>query len=142
VSHHTSSCPHENKNRRAISSTSGSSSFLLIELKPKVTDSGEARLSLARSTDDRRVSFADAATIVDKIALIAKKDWNLDFILVASHDALPEEVKAAIAENYGKNTKAKGVVHHCFSKIIGIYFSCWLSFVSCRTIVKNVAGQP
>jgi hypothetical protein len=125
-----------------ISSTSGSSSFLLIELKPKVTDSGEARLSLARSTDDRRVSFADAATIVDKIALIAKKDWNLDFILVASHDALPEEVKAAIAENYGKNTKAKGVVHHCLSKIIGRCFSCWLSLVSRRSIVENFARQP
>jgi len=103
---------------------------------------GDVRLSLARPTDDRRITFADAAFIVNKIAVIAKKDWNLDFILVASHDALPEEVKAAIAENYGKNTKAKGVVHHCLFKIIGRYFSCWLSLVSCRTIVENLAGQP
>ena len=75
-------------------------------------DKGAVLLSLARPTDVRRIPFADAAAIVNKIAVIAKEDWNLDIILVASHEALPEEVKSSIANNYGKDTKAKGVVHN------------------------------
>ncbi|BBJ23271.1 MuF-C-terminal domain-containing protein [Candidatus Nitrotoga sp. AM1P] len=82
------------------------------------TQDGDVRLSLVGSTKDRRISFADASAIVDRIALIAKKDWNLDVVLVASHDALPEKVKAAIAKDYGKDTKAKGVVHNGIAYIV------------------------
>lgn len=79
---------------------------------------GDVRLSITRTTKDRRISFADASAIVDKISIIAKKGWNLDIILVASHDALPENVKAAITKDYGEDTKAKGVVHDGIAYIV------------------------
>lgn len=80
-------------------------------IETKETDQGIALLSLARGENFSPLSIGIAEATVARIgAVFSKKGWNVDLSLAATFDALPDEVKDAVAE-YGEDTKVKGVVH-------------------------------
>lgn len=77
----------------------------------KPTSGDTAALSLARLENFSPLSIGIAEATVTRIgAVFSKKGWDVDLQLAPTFDALPDEVKAAVAE-YGEDTKVKGVVH-------------------------------
>ncbi len=81
-------------------------------------DTDPGVLSLSRGKNLGPLSISAAKKVVDRIRPTTQKLWNFDTRLSPTFDALPEDMKDAIAK-YGQDTKAKGVVHKGMVHIVG-----------------------
>lgn len=77
------------------------------------TESVPAALSMAQSERDNftPIELGEAAGVVAAIRPTAEKVWNTTIRLVPTFDALPSDVKEAVAK-YGEDTRAKGVLYN------------------------------
>ena len=128
------------------------------ELRAKVMNEGlpmfsKASLPGIAATPPRALSLGTLGTGVDfsvldpgiakatvsRIgAVFSKKGWNISLRLAPTFDALPSEVKAAVAE-YGKDTRPKGVVHDGVAYVIADEHSSEADLEA--TILHEVTGH-
>ena len=98
-----------------------------------------AALSLGTGVDFSVLDLGIAKATVSRIgAVFSKKGWDVSLRLAPTFDALPSEVKAAIAE-YGEDTKPKGVVHDGVAYVIADEHSSEADLEA--TILHEVTGH-
>lgn len=79
-------------------------------IQTRETDRGVALFRLGEGVDLGPMDFGAVSAAVGRIVAANKKNWDVGIDTVPTFDALPDDVKKAVAK-YGKNKKPKGVLH-------------------------------